>query len=347
MTHYFFSGSERFWSPKNSRVAQRFVHYIEQPQVPLEGARRLDAHAEACPRVQLNPSGGGSSYMPTQAFGTCCRAAATGPALVASMGHFFAAGGRHIDTADMYGNHRDVAAGLRKFLAANGTSREELFVTSKVWTPTLRGSGAQAVVAAVDRFLDELGLSYLDMVMLHKPICPGVDKKTKGPRLASCLKALWRGLTEAQRAGKARAIGVSNFATQHIEPLLQAGLPVPAVNQIEYHPFVGASVRATAAWCRRNGIAISAHSPLGSSKMAADRSHLSNKLQQVAHAHRLTGVQVLLRSSLDENVSVVPGATSRAHIEENLASCDAQFSLTPAERRALSKEAKPQGWQRG
>lgn len=364
VTHYFFDSSARFWEPKNSRPTAGLIRYRPAPQIPLpaqrwpaprigkQRSRELAAEQPAaCATILLNPTGGGATSMPLQGFGTCCRAAANGTPLIESMQHFLRAGGRHIDTADMYSNHAAVGEGLRRYLARGTLRRDELWITSKVWTPTLAG-GAPALKAAVDRFLVELGVEYLDLVLLHKPLCPGVPKSKPTARqipkpLGRCLRALWMALAEVQRSGKARAIGVSNFSPLHLQALLATGGPVPAVNQIEYHPYIEADARKTAEWCRQKGIAVVAHSPLGSSKMAADRSHLDGALPRVAAAHNRSVVQTLLRYSLDQNVSVVPGATSRGHIEENLAACERGFGLTPDERRALTKDAKPNGWQRG
>ncbi|WP_336697754.1 aldo/keto reductase [Curtobacterium sp. USHLN213] len=123
-------------------------------------------------------------------------------------------GYRHIDTAEVYQNERGVGEGIRRGLAANGLSREDLFVTTKLWP----GSGestyksTEVTVAAIEESLDKLGLDYVDLYLIHAPF-------NAQQRLSQ-----WRGLVELQKAGKARAIGVSNFNADHVQELLDAGL---------------------------------------------------------------------------------------------------------------------------
>ncbi len=141
----------------------------------------------------------------------------------------FGLGYRHVDTAEFYQNEEGVGAGLRAAMAAHQLSRSELFVTTKLlpgnaaWGQTPKTTAT--TITSLDISLRKLGLDHVDLYLIHAPF-------QKDQRIAQ-----WRGLVELQQQGKARAIGVSNFNVGHIEELVAAGLPLPAVNQIELHPW--------------------------------------------------------------------------------------------------------------
>ena len=146
------------------------------------------------------------------------------------------AGYRHIDTAEGYRNEPGVGAGIRQASASEGLAREDLFVTTKLW-PGNPAWGQEAkttasTVASLEASLERLGLSHVDLYLIHAPY-------EREQRLAQ-----WRGLVELQQRGKTRAIGVSNFSRKHIEELRAAGLPLPAANQIELHPW-----SQSPSWC--------------------------------------------------------------------------------------------------
>ena len=137
---------------------------------------------------------------------------------------------------------------------------------------------------------------------------------------------------------------MSNFEPKQIQ-MLQAAGPLPAVNQLEYHPFVGRAALETARWCQARGIAILGHSSIGSSKFKGNRSSVNAAVAALAAAHRHTAVQVLLRWAMSYNVTTIPGATSREHIEENLAACEPSFQLREEDLESLSGTRKPRSWQ--
>ena len=135
------------------------------------------------------------------------------------------AGYRHIDTAEGYRNE----TGVGRALKASGIARDALFVTTKLWPgrPT-RGRSAKdraATIASCDRSLSKLGLDHVDLYLIHAPFA--------GPQRLE----QWEALLELQRQGKVRAVGVSNFNQAHLDEIAAAGLPVPAANQIELHPW--------------------------------------------------------------------------------------------------------------
>lgn len=265
--------------------------------------------------LQLRVVGGGAGpRMPLLGFGTCCRDSAKGPALRASVAAYLRLGGRLIDTAIAYKNHKDVGAALGKALGGE-LKREDVWVTSKI--PPDAAATAGAAEGLVDKSLRDLGLDHVDLFLIHAP----------GPNAVE----IWKGLMQARTAGKTRAIGVSNFSPQQIQELESATGERPAVNQIEFHPWAGREAFENVKWCQANGVAITAYGSLGSNyhKGLEDA-----KVLAVAKKHDATPAQVLLRWALDQGVAVVPGATSEAHIAEDIAALDVR--LGPEERAAAA-----------
>lgn len=215
----------------------------------------------------------------------------------------------HIDTADVYGNHREIAPALRDI------DRESLWITSKVNRGSLRYDD---VLATCEKNLGELGVDYLDLYLIHWPD-PDVP-------MAETFRALGRLVDE----GMTRAIGVSNFMVEHLtEALAVAEAPI-VNNQIKFNP-------AHQPWevvelCREHGIAVTAYSPLMRGDAAGH-----DVLQEIAREVERTPVQVALRWLLQQQMIVIPKATSEQHLRENLQLFD--FHISPeqdARIRALA-----------
>jgi len=226
-------------------------------------------------------------------------------------------GYRHIDTARIYGNEKDVGAGLRE----SGVPREQVFVTTKLWNDD---QGFDSALRAFDASLGRLGLEYVDLYLLHWPVA--------GQRLDS-----WRALERIHADKRARAIGVSNFMPPHLEELLARAQVVPAVNQIELTPFL--QRRDTTALCRQNGIVVEAYSPLTHGRRLDDPA-----LGDLARRTGRTVAQVLLRWSVQHGNVVLPKSTNPARIAENAQIFD--FELDQGAMAALDAmdEGLVTGW---
>ncbi|OLP82204.1 NADPH-dependent conjugated polyketone reductase C2 [Symbiodinium microadriaticum] len=241
-------------------------------------------------------------------------------------GAYLAAGGRLIDTAQGYGNHLDIGEAIRQ----SAVPRDDLWVTSKV---RVRACNTAAdVVRAVNKSLEQLGLEYLDLMLLH-----GGDGWGIGPERD---EALWRGLIETQQSGKVRSIGVSNHNREEIDRLISSTGVTPAVNQLEFHPWVPAETRDLVRWCQGKGIAVTAYGSLGGSQNKA-RGEAAAK---IAEKYGKTSAQVLLRWALDQGVAVIPGASSEEHIREDLDLTG--FALTSEDAKLLESVEAPTNFTR-
>jgi diketogulonate reductase-like aldo/keto reductase len=228
-----------------------------------------------------------------------------------------AAGYRHIDTAQIYGNEQAVGHAVRD----SGLPRDEVFVTTKLWNEFQRPG---AVQPAVERSIEALGLGAPDLMLLHWPVA--------GQRLAA-----WAELERLREAGVLRAIGVSNFMVRHLQELLAHARTVPAVNQVELSPFL--QQRNVRALCRARGIVVQAYSPLTKAR------RLDHPvLARIAGELQRSTAQVLLRWGLQQGMVVLPKSTRPARIRENLALFD--FELSAGHMAALDEleENLVTGW---
>jgi 2,5-diketo-D-gluconate reductase A len=218
-------------------------------------------------------------------------------------------GYRHIDTAEMYGNEREVAEGIREF----GIDRAEVFVTSKL----NNGFHARdAALRAFDESLAVMKLDYLDLFLIHWPL----------PAVGDFVET-WKTLEEIHRTGRVRAIGVSNFQAGHLDRLAAQATMVPAVNQIEIHPYwVQDDVRAADA---ARGIATEAWSPIAQGQVLDDP-----VIVKIAARLNRSAAQVTLRWHIQRGDIVFPKSTTPARIAENFAIFD--FALTAPDMAAIT-----------
>ncbi|MFF2092333.1 aldo/keto reductase [Paenibacillus sp. NPDC058174] len=218
-------------------------------------------------------------------------------------------GYRSIDTAAIYQNETGVGQGIKEALAENGLSREELFVTSKVWNDD---QGYESTLAAYETSLQKLGLDYLDLYLVH---WPGKDK----------YKETWRALETLYKEGRVKAIGVSNFHIHHLEELLKDAEIKPMVNQVEIHPSL--SQQELRDYCAANGIQIEAWSPLMQGKL------LDNPvLTEIGAKHGKSVAQVILRWDLQHGIVTIPKSIKENRIVENASIFDFELSAEEVAR---------------
>lgn len=233
-----------------------------------------------------------------------------GPELVNAVKTAITHGYRSIDTAAIYANEEGVGKGIEEGLKAAGISREELFVTSKVWNSDL---GYESTIAAYERSLQKLGLDYLDLYLIHWPV--------EGE-----YKEAWRALETLYKEGKVKAIGVSNFQIHHLEDLFKDAEVKPMVNQVERHPRL--TQKELQAFCQKNGIQLEAWSPLMQGEL------LSNEvIKEIADKYNKSVAQTILRWDLQQGVVVIPKSTKEHRIVENADIFD--FELTEEEMQII------------
>ncbi|MBM7794658.1 aldo/keto reductase [Paenarthrobacter ilicis] len=227
-----------------------------------------------------------------------------------------AAGYRHIDTAAAYGNEREVGQGIRN----SGLARAEVFIETKVWVSDF---GYDQTLHAWDKAAGKLGVEQLDLFILHQPAPDRFDKTI----------AAYKALEKLLDDGRVRAIGVSNFMPHHLKDLLAATDVVPAVNQIELHPyFTQPDVQAADA---ENGIITQAWSPIGGITFYPGWGEQRKNVMEdpaiagIAAAHGKTPAQVMIRWHLQEGRSAIPKSVNPARIAENFDVFD--FELTGSE----------------
>lgn len=211
-------------------------------------------------------------------------------------------GYRHIDTAAVYDNEVGVGEGVRAGLASTGLAREDVFVTSKMWNSE---RGYDSALAAFDATMERLGFDYLDLYLIHWPAAPHQFDNWRQLNLQT-----WRAFEDLYKAGRVRAIGVSNFKPSHLEPLLADAEIAPMVNQIEYH--IGLSQRETQEVCEANGIVVEAWSPLGQGKLLA-----TPIMVDMAERYGATPAQVAIRWCLQHGAVPLPKSVTAERIVSN------------------------------
>ncbi|ROR89368.1 aldo/keto reductase [Nocardioides aurantiacus] len=239
---------------------------------------------------------------------------------LAAVGAALDVGYRHVDTAAGYGNERQVGEAIRR----SGLERSEVFVETKVWVSDY---GYEATLHAFDKSARKLGMQQIDLLILHQPAPREFD------RTLEAYRALERLLAD----GRVRAIGVSNFMPDHLARLLDERTVVPAVNQVEVHPYFQQPdvLAANAA----NGVLTQAWSPIGGITFYAGfgdqrRSTLSDPvIADIAREHDKTPAQVMLRWHLERGRQVIPKSVTPSRIAENLDVVD--FTLTDAQLQAI------------
>jgi diketogulonate reductase-like aldo/keto reductase len=226
-----------------------------------------------------------------------------GPECVNAVRWALELGYRHIDTAQAYGNEASVGQALRE----SGVAREEVFVTTKF------NPGRRDPAVELEGSLRRLGVDQVDLYIVHWP--------ADGPTWA------WPGMEQARERGHTRSIGVSNFNTDEVDAVIDAGDVPPVVNQVQFSPFKFR--RGLLGHCEARNVVLEAYSPLGTGR------HLSNEtVREIAQRLGHTPAQVLLRWAIQLDLPVIPKSTHRERIEENAQVFD--LTLSDGDMEALA-----------
>ena len=223
-------------------------------------------------------------------------------------------GYRHIDTAAIYNNEKGVGEGIRQC----GVSREELFVTSKVWNSE---RGYDKTLKAFDKTMDDLGLDYLDLYLIHWP----ANERQFGKKASKLNQETWRAMEKLYEEGRIKAIGVSNFMPHHIERLMEKATVKPAVNQIEFHP--GLLQKECVEFCKEQEITVEAWSPLGRGELIFDE-----LLMGLAEKYGSTVAQLIIRWVMQHDIVPLVKSTKQTRIEENFQIFDFEISSEDMQR---------------
>ncbi|MDR3173015.1 MAG: aldo/keto reductase [Treponema sp.] len=238
-----------------------------------------------------------------------------GEVAVSSVKEAIAAGYRHIDTAQGYGNEESVGKALRE----SGVKRGEIFVTSKLSNGE---HGYEKTMAAFEGTMKKLGLEYLDLFLIHWPNPMRFRNNWKEANAGT-----WKAFEELYKAGRIRAIGVSNFHQRHIEPLLETAAVAPQVNQIRLCP--GDTQDEVVEYCRKQNILLEAYSPLGVGKIFE-----VPRMQELAKKYGKSIAQVCIRWSLQMGFLPLPKSITPARIRENAMVFD--FELSPDDVKLIA-----------
>ncbi|MGY5874958.1 MAG: aldo/keto reductase [Candidatus Thorarchaeota archaeon] len=221
--------------------------------------------------------------------------------------HALGAGYRHFDTAKFYRNEEDIGEAIRQ----SGIPREEIFLTTKLWNSD---QGHDSTIAACNQSLQKLRVDYVDLYLIHWPV---TDIRMES----------WKAMENLLEEGKCRAIGVCNYTIKHLKELLNNSDIVPAVNQVEFHPFL--YQKALLEFCKENGIQLEAYSPL-----AKGRKLNEPVIASIGEHYNKTPAQILIRWALEHKLVVIPKSSKKQRIRENADVFN--FSITPEDMTVLN-----------
>lgn len=221
-------------------------------------------------------------------------------------------GYRHIDTATMYGNEAMVGKVVNDLVQESTISRDEIFITTKIWTSDLGVSKSQF---AIIQSLENLNLDYIDLHLIH---WPGSSKQTRLEAYGVLLKN--------KQQGKIRSIGVSNFSISQIEEVISEYSDIPSVNQFRLNPFDYDPELVN--YCQNKGIVVTAYSPLNKGRQFSNDS-----LSKIASTHMKTKAQILLRWGIQHDFVVIPKSSNKDRLIENSQIFD--FTLSSEEMEVL------------
>jgi diketogulonate reductase-like aldo/keto reductase len=226
-------------------------------------------------------------------------------------------GYRHIDTARFYGNERDIGEAIKK----SGIPREDIFITTKLWNSD---HGFNRALKAFEESLNDLDLDYVDLYLIHWPV-------------QELRNESWRALEKLQVEGKCRAIGVSNYIIGHLKELLAISPVVPAVNQVEFSPFL--YQKDLLEFCRSNNIQFESYSPLTKGHMLDNPT-----LVEISQKYSKSPAQILIRWTLQKEVIVIPKSSRKDRIAENAEVFDFEIGSEDMDRLDALHENMRVSW---
>ena len=256
--------------------------------------------------------------------------------------HAIEIGYRHIDCAAIYKNEIEIGEAIAECIQKGLVKREKLWITSKLWNDAHK---QDEVRIALKKTLDDLGLEYLDLYLIHWPIVfkNGIDfpENSDGylPLSEAPLAETWRAMHELQKEGLIKHIGTSNFSQKKLQHLIDLGGQKPEMNQVELHPYL--QQQSLIDFCHANGIHVTAYSPLGSMdrpevlKKKGEPIPLENKtIVAIAEKNQMSPAQVLIRWQLQRNISVIPKSTNPKRLKENFDTLN--ITLSDAEMHEIA-----------
>ncbi|MFC4687685.1 aldo/keto reductase [Epilithonimonas pallida] len=223
-------------------------------------------------------------------------------------------GYRHIDTADIYGNEAQIGEAIEE----SGIARKDLYLTTKIWNSN---RSAHGVKYSLEQSLKKLKTDYLDLLLIHWPANAKQFENWKEINAET-----WKAMEELYKSGVVKTIGVSNFMLPHLEALLETAEVIPAVNQIEFHP--GYVQQGVVDFCKENGIAIEAWSPIGSGRLLKDE-----ELKEIADHYGVSPAILCIQFCLQSGVIVLPKSENPENIKNNL--LFERFKITESDMKAL------------
>lgn len=274
----------------------------------------------------------GGQRMPANGIGMCCRPTAyDAESAYRTVLWYLLKGGRHIDTASVYLNHASVGRAIKEAVR-RGVPRSEIFLVTKVWFDHF---GYESTLARGKEMVKELGVDYIDLVLIHMPFKPSPQilakyffakyvsggavsaKLTQEPIQKQYRADTWRALSELRDQGLIRNAGVSNFNIEQMKEIQALKLAPIAANQVQYHPWLPDWMKDVVKYCRESKVAVVGYFSLGGHDNK-DKAFGIDVLNEIAKTHGRRPAQILLRWSLQKNVTVIPGTGSHKHMADNL-----------------------------